>query len=50
MASEDISTHDIGRFDSTDYAFWKIQIEDYLYGRKLHSPLSLKPEKMDETE
>ncbi|CAM8903314.1 unnamed protein product [Rhodiola kirilowii] len=50
MASEDVSTHGIVRFDGTDYAFWKMQIEDYLYGRKLHVPLSPTPEKMDETE
>ncbi|KAJ0105733.1 hypothetical protein Patl1_19413 [Pistacia atlantica] len=32
-----------------DYAFWKMQIEDHLYGRKLHLPLlGEKPEKMSD--
>ena len=26
------------KFDSTDFAYWRMQIEDYLYGRKLHLP------------
>ena len=42
--------HGIGKFDGSDYAFWRMQIEDYLYGKKLHQPLSEKPEKMDEEE
>ena len=42
--------HGIGKFDGSDYAFWRMQIEDYLYGKKLHQPLSEKPEKMDEAE
>ncbi|KAL9681516.1 hypothetical protein QQ045_013301 [Rhodiola kirilowii] len=50
MASEDISTHDIGKFEGTVYAIWKMQIDDYLYGRKLYLPLSQKSDKMDETE
>ena len=50
MGGEDGLAHSIGKFDSTDYAFWRMQIEDYLYGKKLHQPLSKKPEKMDQDE
>ena len=28
----------IENFDGTDFAYWRMQIEDYLYGRKLHLP------------
>ena len=27
------------KFDGTDFGFWRMQIEDYLYGKKLHLPL-----------
>ena len=27
------------KFDGTDFAYWRMQIEDYLYGKKLHLPL-----------
>ena len=37
----------IEKFDGTDFAYWRMQIEDYLYGRKLHLPLlGTKPETM----
>ncbi|RVW71138.1 Retrovirus-related Pol polyprotein from transposon TNT 1-94 [Vitis vinifera] len=37
----------IEKFDGTDFAYWRMQIEDYLYGRKLHLPLlGTKPESM----
>ena len=29
----------IEKIDSINFAYWRIQIEDYLYGRKLHLPL-----------
>nr|VDD56318.1 unnamed protein product [Brassica oleracea] len=50
MGGEDGSAHSIGKFDGTDYAFWRMQIEDYLYVKKLHQPLSKKPEKLDQDE
>ncbi|KAL1204365.1 Retrovirus-related Pol polyprotein from transposon TNT 1-94 [Cardamine amara subsp. amara] len=50
MGGEDGLAHNIRKFDGTNYAFWRMQIEDYLYGRKLHQPLSKKPEKMDQEE
>ena len=29
----------IDKFDGKDFRFWKMQIEDYLYQKKLHEPL-----------
>ena len=29
----------IEKFDGTDFGFWRMQIKDYLYGKKLHSSL-----------
>lgn len=44
------SNHNIMKLDGIDYVFWRIQIEDYMYGRKLHQPLNKRPEKMDHDE
>ena len=30
----------IDKFEGHDFGFWKMQIEDYLYQKKLHEPLS----------
>ncbi|GJZ80926.1 hypothetical protein Tco_0645920 [Tanacetum coccineum] len=30
----------IDKFDGHDFEFWKMQIEDYLYQKKLHEPLA----------
>lgn len=39
----------IEKFDGSDFSFWKMQIEDYLYQKDLHEPLSgVKPESMKE--
>ena len=47
MAEEAGKSSGIENFDGTDFAYWRIQIEDYLYGRKLHLPLlGTKPEAM----
>ena len=47
IAEETGKTFGIEKFDGTDFAFWRMQIEDYLYGRKLHLPLlGTKPESM----
>jgi hypothetical protein len=29
----------IKKFNGTNFEYWKMQIEDYLYGKKLHLPL-----------
>ena len=39
MAEEAGKASRIEKFDGTDFGFWRMQIEDYLYGKKLHLPL-----------
>ena len=39
MAKEVGKASGIEKFDGTDFGFWRMQIEDYLYGKKLHLPL-----------
>ena len=47
MVEEAGKTFRIEKFDGTDFTYWRMQIEDYLYGRKLHlSLLGTKPETM----
>ena len=47
MAEEARKASGIEKFDGTDFANWRMQIEDYLYERKLHLPLlGTKPEAM----
>jgi hypothetical protein len=29
----------IEKFNGTDFEYWRLEIEDYLYGKKLHQPL-----------
>ncbi|VFQ59535.1 unnamed protein product, partial [Cuscuta campestris] len=39
----------IEKFDGSDFGFWKMQIEDYLYQNDLHEPLTgVKPDSMTE--
>uniref|UniRef100_A0A2N9H4I6 Retrovirus-related Pol polyprotein from transposon TNT 1-94-like beta-barrel domain-containing protein n=1 Tax=Fagus sylvatica TaxID=28930 RepID=A0A2N9H4I6_FAGSY len=41
----------IEKFDGTDFGYWKMQIEDYLYRKKLHLPLlGKKPDKIEDAE
>ena len=47
MVKEAGKVSGIEKFDGTNFAYWRMQIEDYLYGRKLHLPLlGTKPETM----
>ena len=47
MAGEEGKGSRIEKFDGTDFAYWRMQSEDYLYGKKLHQPLlETKPETM----
>ena len=47
MAEEARKASGIENFDDTNFAYWRMQIKDYLYGRKLHLPLlGTKPETM----
>ena len=39
MAEEVGKMSGIENFDGTNFAYWRMQIEDYIYGRKLHLPL-----------
>ena len=39
MAREKGKVSGIENFDGTDFGYWRMQIEDYLYGEKLHLPL-----------
>ena len=37
----------IEKFDESDFGFWKMQIEDYMYQKYLHEPLlGVKPDTM----
>ena len=47
MAEELGKASGLEKFDGTDFTYWRMQIEDYLYGRKLHLPLfGTKPKAM----
>ena len=47
--ADEIKAAEIEKFDGTNFGYWKMQIEDYLYGKKLHLPLlGSKPENMPE--
>ena len=47
MAEETGKVSIIEKFDGINFGFWRMQIKDYLYGKKLHLPfLGEKPETM----
>ena len=49
MIGKDGKTSRIEKFDGTNFGYWKMQIEDYLYGKKLHLPLlGKKHDKMED--
>ena len=39
MAKEEGKASGIEKFEGTNFGYWRVQIEDYLYGKKLHLPL-----------
>ena len=39
MVDEIGKAFEIEKIDGTNFGFWRMQIEDYLYGKKLHLPL-----------
>ena len=50
MVVEEIKVK-IEKFNSVDFGFWKMQIEDYLYQKNLYQPLlGEKPESMKKEE
>ena len=47
ISGEEIKGFGIEKFDETNFRYWRMQIEDYLYGKKLHLLLlGEKPESM----
>ena len=51
MAEEARKASGIEKFNGTDFAYWRMQIGDYLYGRKFHLPLlGTKPKAMKDEE
>ena len=51
MAEETGKASGMEKFDGTDFGFWRMQIEDYLYGKKLHLLLlGKKPNTMKDDE
>ena len=47
MVGEEGKASGIEKFDETDFGYWRMQIEDYLYAKKLHlSLLGKKPKIM----
>ena len=47
MVGEEGKASRIEKFDETNFGFWRTQIQDYLYGKKLHLPLlGKKPDTM----
>ena len=45
MAKEE-SALGITKFDGSNYAYWRMQIKDFLFSKKLHLPLGSKLEGM----
>ena len=39
MAGVEGKASGIEKFNGTDFRYWRMLIEDYLYGKKLHFPL-----------
>ena len=51
MAKEEGKASRIKKFDGTNFGYWRMQIEDYLYRKKLHQPLlGMKPKTMKDEE
>ncbi|KAL4602005.1 hypothetical protein ACB092_10G022500 [Castanea dentata] len=51
MAGEECKASGIEKFDRIDFEYWRMQIEDYLYRKKLHlSLLGTKPDTMKDEE
>ncbi|KAL2243895.1 UNVERIFIED_CONTAM: Retrovirus-related Pol polyprotein from transposon TNT 1-94 [Sesamum indicum] len=40
----------VERFNGSDFGFWRMQMEAYLYGKDLYGPLAEKPEKTSDEE
>lgn len=42
MGGEEVKVAGIEKFDSTDFEYWMMQIEVYLYKKRLYLPLGMK--------
>jgi hypothetical protein len=49
MGSEK-NTYKIEKFNKTNFSFWKMQMEDYLYRKDLYLPIVEKPKDMSDEE
>jgi hypothetical protein len=49
MTGVDGKASRIETFDGTDFGYWKMLIEDYLYGKKLQFPFFAKKKKKQTT-
>ena len=51
MSRKEVNEFRIKKFDGTDFGYWRMQIKDYLYGKKLYiSLLRKKPKSMSTTD
>ena len=51
MAREEGKISGIEKFDETEFGYGRMQIEDYLFGKKLHLPLlGMKSDTMKDVE
>ena len=51
MAREEGKISRIEKFDGTEFGYWRMQIKDYLFGKKLQLPLlGMKPDTMKDVE
>jgi hypothetical protein len=41
-------TYKIKKFNGTNFSFWKMQMEDYLYQKDLYLPIVEKPKNMSD--
>lgn len=48
MIGEEVKVFGVEKFDDTDFEYWRLQIEDYLYRKRLH--LSILGERSDSME
>ena len=50
MVDEKGSAPEITKFDGSNYAYWRMQMQDFLFSKKLHLPLGAKPKRMKDDE
>ena len=47
MAGEEVSSSGITKFNGSNYAYWWMEMEDYLFNKKLHLPMGAKLKGLD---